>query len=46
MVTGETGTERVLDDLEKMFPKTLSHFGTREFVVVDSTTLAVKPKSS
>ncbi len=45
MVTGDKGTERILDDLEKMFPRTLTHFGTREFVIVDSSTLAVKPKS-
>lgn len=46
MVTGDKGTERILDDLEKMFPKTITHFGTREFVIVDSSILAPKPKSS
>jgi prepilin-type N-terminal cleavage/methylation domain-containing protein len=44
-VVGEKGTERILEELEKMFPKTLNHIGQREFVVVDSSTLAVQPKT-
>ena len=44
-VVGEKGTERILDDLEKMFPKTITHAGNREFVVVDSATLRIKEKS-
>jgi prepilin-type N-terminal cleavage/methylation domain-containing protein len=44
-VDGEKGTERILDELEKMFPKTLTHMGRKEFVMVDSYKLAVLPKA-
>jgi prepilin-type N-terminal cleavage/methylation domain-containing protein len=43
-ITGVQGTEKILDELEKMFPKTLSHRGKYEWVSVDSETLKVKPK--
>ena len=43
MVKGDKGTEKILDSLEKMFPKTMTHIGTSEFVVVDSNTLKEKP---
>ena len=43
-IKGEKGTERILDELEKMFPKTMSHKGNLEWVVVDSSKLQLKPK--
>ncbi len=46
MVKGESGTERILEELEKMFPRTLNHLGNLEFVVIDSSQLAVNPKST
>jgi prepilin-type N-terminal cleavage/methylation domain-containing protein len=44
-IEGEAGTERILDELEKMFPKYITHFGRKEFVVVESSTLKVRTKS-
>lgn len=41
-VEGAAGTERILDELEKMFPKQIHHMGRKEFVIVDSSILAVK----
>jgi hypothetical protein len=43
-ITGVQGTEGILDELEKMFPKALTHRGKYEWVSVDSDMLAVKPK--
>jgi len=44
IVRGEKGTEGILDELEKMFPKTMSHIGNSEFIVIDSSKIAVLPK--
>ena len=44
MVRGDKRTEETLEALEKMFPKTMTHLGSSEFVVVDSNTLKEKPK--
>ncbi len=41
-VRGDKGTEKILDQLEKMFPKTITHAGPTEFVVIDSDMLKVK----
>jgi prepilin-type N-terminal cleavage/methylation domain-containing protein len=43
-VEGEPGTEWILDELEKMFPTTITHVGRKAFVKVDSSTLRVKTK--
>jgi prepilin-type N-terminal cleavage/methylation domain-containing protein len=38
-VDGKSGTERILDELEKMFPRTVKHVGNREFVLIEAKTL-------
>lgn len=45
-IKGTSGTKRILEDLEKMFPKTLEHVKNYEWVAIDSEMLAVKPKAS
>lgn len=43
-VRGGSGTDRILEELEKMFPRTMSHSGNFEWVTVSSETLSVKDK--
>jgi prepilin-type N-terminal cleavage/methylation domain-containing protein len=45
-IKGTSGTKRILEDLEKMFPKTLEHVKNYDWVAIDSEMLAVKPKRS
>lgn len=41
-VRGKPGTEKILDALQKMFPKKMAHSPAGDFVVVDSATLSIK----
>jgi hypothetical protein len=41
---GQKGAAGIRCELEKMFPKTITHAGNREFVVVNSDTLRLRSK--